>query len=365
VAGRMTGLALQLSKRWSHQYRLELQLELGRGTLVVAGESGSGKSTLLRLLAGLETPDAGRITVAGRVWFDHAAGIALPVSQRRVGWVPQDLGLFPHLTARENVAFGLRARGRRGPGVDRAVSGALERLGVVELADREPRALSGGQQQRVALARALVTEPDLLLLDEPLAALDVRTRESVRGELRRLLEGLACLTVFVTHSPVEAILFGDQVAVLEEGALVQTGNREELLRRPRSPYVAQFMGINLFRGRVIERRPDGGAVIATADGAVTVASGEAATAGEVFVAVSPREVTLYRTAPDASARNLFVGRVTEMIPEPPFGERVRVVLDTHPRLVAEVTRAAVTELRLAEGDEVFASFKATGAVAYA
>ncbi|HXI20489.1 MAG TPA: TOBE domain-containing protein, partial [Gemmatimonadales bacterium] len=222
--------------------------------------------------------------------------------------------------------------------------------------------LSGGQQQRVALARALAGEPRMLLLDEPLAALDLATRQRVRSELRRLLSELGVVTVFVTHSPLEAMLFGDRIAVLERGRLAQLGARDELLRRPRSAYVAQFMGLNLLHGRVEERRPDGAVRIRTDDGTVTVA--EADDAEESFIAVSPREITLYRTPPDASAQNLYRGPVLELLPEPPLGERVRVVLDTHPRLVAEVTHRAVERMGLAEGQVVFASFKATGAVAY-
>jgi molybdate transport system ATP-binding protein len=186
----------------------------------------------------------------------------------------------------------------------------------------------------------------------------------VRGELRSLLAGFPGVTVFVTHSPFEAMLFGDRIVVLERGRVSQTGGRDELLTRPRSAYVAQFMGLNLMHGRVLERRPDGVTRVATADGSVTVAGTDVPGGPDLFVAVSPRDITLYRSVPDASAQNLYRGRVVELVPEPPFGERVRVVLDTHPRLVAEVTRSAVQHLALAEGQEVYATFKATGAVAY-
>jgi len=356
---------------------LEARLTLGRaagfvldvelaapagGTLVLAGESGSGKSTVLRLLAGLERPDAGRIALGGSVWFDGTA--CLRPDERDVGWVPQDYALFPHLSVRENVEFGLRARRCPATEVRRRASAALERFGLRDLAGRHPAGLSGGQQQRVALARALVTEPALLLLDEPLAALDLPARQTLRGELRSLLAGFPGVIVFVTHNPVEAMLFGERIAVLEQGRVSQSGGRDELLTRPRSAYVAQFMGLNLIQGRVLERQADGVTRVETRDGSVTVAGTEGAATPELFVAVSPREITLYRSAPEASAQNLYRGRVLEMVPELPFGERVRVVLDTHPRLVAEVTRSAVEHLGLSEGQEVYASFKATGAVAY-
>jgi molybdate transport system ATP-binding protein len=265
---------------------------------------------------------------------------------------------------RENVAFGLRARGGRGADVERRVDAELTRVGLKDLGARQPGELSGGQQQRVALARALILEPRLLLLDEPLSALDLQTRRTVRGELRRLLADLPCTTVFVTHSPIEALLFGDSIAVLEQGKVSQVGSRDELLRRPRTAYVAEFMGVNLLQGRAGEGSAAGTTEVTTRDGTVTVATGDTVSAEELFVAVSPREITLYRTPPDGSARNLYRGRVVELVPEPPFGERVRVVLDTHPPLVAEVTRAAAAELELVEGQELFASFKATGAIAY-
>jgi molybdate transport system ATP-binding protein len=359
-------LSARLVKRRGDAFALEAAFEVEAGTtLVLAGESGSGKSTVLRLLAGIETPDAGHIALGETTWLDTASRpwILRPAQEREVGWVPQDYALFPHLDVFENVGFGLRARGAAGGEVRTRVDAALARFGVADLARRRPAGLSGGQQQRVALARALVHEPRLLLLDEPLAALDLQTRQTVRGDLRQLLADLPVVTLFVTHSPVEAMLFGDRIAVLEGGRLVQVGNRDELLRRPRSPYVAQFMGLNLFSGRVVERRPDGVAKVATDDGTVTVADTEGS-AGELFVAVSPREITLYRTPPDGSAQNLYRGPVLEMVPEPPLGERVRVVLGTRPHLVAEVTRSAVIQLALAEGVEVYASFKATGAVAY-
>jgi molybdate transport system ATP-binding protein len=356
-------LEAKLIRQRATGFRLDVELAAAAGgTLVLAGESGSGKSTVLRLLAGVERPDAGHIALGATVWFGGTEWLG--PGERDVGWVPQDYALFPHLTVRENVAFGLRARRCRGAEVRARVGTALERFSLLDLAGRRPAQLSGGQQQRVALARALVVEPAVLLLDEPLAALDLQTRQSVRGELRSLLGGFAGVTVFVTHSPLEAMLFGDRIVVLEQGRMSQSGGPDELLTRPRSGYVAQFMGLNLIRGRVLERRADGITRLATPDGSVTVAGTENPEGPELFVAVSPRDITLYRSAPDASAQNLYRGRVVEMVPEPPFGERVRVVLDTHPRLVAEVTRTAVEHLGLVEGQDVYASFKATGAVAY-
>ncbi len=344
-------------------FRLDLALETAeRTTLVVVGESGAGKTTLLRLLAGLEMPDSGRVEVNGRVYFDAAAGINLPAWEREVGLVSQDYALFPHLTVRENVAFGLRAQGAGRRAARARADEALERLRIADLADRHPGALSGGQQQRVALARALVPRPRLLLLDEPLAALDPGTRLMVRGEIRALLSRLECATIVVTHSPLDATVFGDAIAVIERGALTQVGPRDDLLRHPRSPYVATLLGINLFQGRVVRSDPGGIAHVQTADG--LLAAADPGVDGDVFLLVHPQEITLYSERPAGSALNVFHGPVVELAPEPPAGNLVRVALGTSPPLVAEITSQSVASLGLREGVSVYASFKATGVRAY-
>jgi molybdate transport system ATP-binding protein len=344
-------------------FRLDVAVEAAAGvTLVIVGESGAGKTTLLRLLAGLERPDGGRIAVGERVWFDAGAGLEAPAWTRAVGYVAQDYALFPHLTVADNVAFGLRARGVPRREARARADAELERLDLVALAGRRPGALSGGQQQRVALARALAGEPELLLLDEPLSALDPGTRSAVRGELRALLARQGCATVFVTHSPLDALVFGDAIAVIEGGSLTQAGSRDELLRRPRSPYVATLLGMNLLRGTVTGRDARGMAHVRTADGALAVA--DPGVDGTVFVTVNPQDITLFLEPPAGSAQNVFRGPVVEIVPEPPAGDRARVVLGTSPPLVAEVTRQAVESLGLRAGGEVYASFKATAVRAY-
>ncbi len=330
----------------------------GKSVLVLVGESGSGKTTLLRLIAGLLAPDAGRIALGGHTLVDADAGAWLPARSRPVGYVAQDYALFPHLSLRDNVEFGLRAA--RVPRAERRARSAraLERFGIGGLGDRLPHQLSGGQQQRAALARALVLEPEVLLLDEPLAALDLRTRRSVRGELRALLSSLTCLTVFVTHNPADALSFGERIAVLEEGRVTQIGTRDELLQRPRTRYVAEFLGTNLFVARAARREPSGLVRLAT-DGDFLVAA-DAEGEGEAFALVDPREITVSLETPAGSAQNVLHGSVVEVVPEPPHGERVRVSLATRPPLVAELTRAAADRLRLRPGVLVFAAFKATG-----
>jgi molybdate transport system ATP-binding protein len=329
-------------------------------TTVIVGESGAGKTTLLRLAAGLDQPEWGRIVLDGVVYAAPEAGIALPAWRRDVGYVAQNYALFPHLTVEQNVAFGLRAQGVRRATIAPRVAEALRRAGIADLGRRRPSMLSGGQQQRAALARALVLDPRLLLLDEPLAALDLQTRRLVRGELRDLLRALGCVTLYVTHSPIEALLFGDRIVVIEGGRVSQTGTRDDLLRYPRSRYVAELMATNLLAGRVGPER--GAATIRTGDGDLAISDpGEP---GEIFLTVDPRHITIHPHAPEGSAQNVFVGPIVELAPEPPSGERVRVVLGTRPTLVAEVTREAVAGLGLKEGMTVHASFKATGIRTY-
>ena len=343
------------------EFALAAELAVRQGeTTVVVGESGAGKSTLLRLIAGLEQPDEGRIAVDDRPWTDTTLGVAVPAWQRGVGFVFQDYALFPHLSVAENVLFGLRALRVPAREARRRTLAMLEGLGIGDLVRRAVTGLSGGQQQRVALARALVLDPDVLLLDEPLSALDLRTRRTVRSELRRLLRSLSSRTLYVTHNPVEAMFFGERLVVLEGGRVSQSGSREDLLRHPRSAYVAELVGMNLLYGSA--GGAAGGTEIRTGDGAIRVGPERE---GEVFATVSPREITLYRERPEASAQNLLTGRIVELVPEPPGGERVRVALETVPPLVAEVTREAVASLQLREGMVVHAGFKATGVRTYA
>ncbi len=348
-----------LSRRGGFELRASFTAEPG-ATTVLVGESGAGKTTLLRLAAGLDQPERGRIALDGEVYADPEAGVARPAWRRDVGYMAQDYALFPHLSVERNVAFGLEAAGLGRAAVAGRVAETLRRTGIADLGGRRPASLSGGQQQRAALARVLVLHPRLLLLDEPLAALDLQTRRQVRAELRDLIRQLGGVTLYVTHSPLEALLFGERIVVLEGGRVSQVGTRDDLLRYPRSRYVAELMGTNLFAGG--SAVAPGAAALRTPDGEIAVAPPGAA--GDVFLTVDPRQITLHPHPPEGSAQNVLQGPVLELAPEPPSGERIRVALGTRPPLVAEVTRDAVAALSLREGMTVYASFKATGVRTY-
>jgi molybdate transport system ATP-binding protein len=347
--------------------RIELDVALSLadgGTLVLAGGNGAGKTSVLRLLAGLDLPQQGCITVNGATWTDTARGVHVPAAGRSVGWVPQEAALFPHLSVRDNVEFGRGSRvPGRGPRDSRLETrDLLAQCGAGHLADRPVTGLSGGERQRVALARALAVNPELLLLDEPLSALDPESRSALRATLASVIAERRGLTLLVTHHPLEALALGSRIAVMEEGRIIQEGRSDELLVRPRSPSVAAFLGANFFRGSIAARPEPGLAELAVAGGRIAVVDpgGE----GDVFAVVPPSSITLSRSAPEGSARNVFHGIVRELVPEPPHGERLRVALDTTPPLVAEVTAAGARALGLAPGAMIFASFKATGVEGY-
>jgi molybdate transport system ATP-binding protein len=348
-------------------FRLCAQLRADAGEVVaVLGPNGAGKTTLLRALAGLLPLDAGRVEVGGRVWDAPADGAWVPPVERGCGLVFQDYRLFPHLPVRDNVAFGLRARGAGRAAARTAVQPWLERLGLAELADRRPAALSGGQAQRVALARALAATPSLLLLDEPLAALDARTRLDVRGLLREHLSGFPGPSVVVTHDPLEALVLADRVVVLEGGRVVQEGPPALLARRPATEYVARLMGLNLWSGVLVddvERR------VALDAGGSVVAAGRApdeappAAGDRVLVAVAPSALAVSAEEPvHGSPRNRWPGRVTGL---ELLTDRVRLAVEGEPPALADVTPSAVAELRLDAGSPVWLSAKATEVVAYA
>jgi molybdate transport system ATP-binding protein len=311
-------------------FALRVALEVGAETVGIVGPSGAGKSTLLRAIAGL-------VEAEGSVRLDERDWSALPPEHRPVGMVFQEYALFPHMTVRDNVSFG-------GP-----VGSLLQRFGIAHLAPARPAALSGGERQRVALARALARRPAVLLLDEPLSALDPHTRDEVRAELRTTLRELALPTLVVTHDFVDAAALADRVGVLVDGQLAQLGTPEELLSAPASPFVARFAGGNVLHGRA---RAEGAlTAVELAGGEVILSTDEAQ--GEVAAVVYPWDVTLARTAPADSAQNHVVGPVTTAVP---VANRVRVTVGP---VTAEVTADSAVRLGIREGEQLVATWKAT------
>lgn len=342
----------------------DIQLRLGKLDLAVAlqaapgevvavlGPNGAGKTTLLRAIAGLVPVAKGSVVLDGVVLEDSATRTYVPTERRPIGVVFQNYLLFPHLSALDNIAFGLRARGR-GRDAHAVALRWLERMDLATYENAKPAALSGGQAQRIALARALATDPRLLLLDEPLAALDASTRVNVRRDLKRDLNQFEGVRLLVTHDPLEAIALADRLVILEGGRILQSGTAAEVTRRPRSRYVADLVGMNLMRGRA-----SGGQIAIVGGGTLTTMGGAD---GDVFAVVHPRHVALYRTQPEGTPRNVWSGRITSLDQQ---GDRVRVTVGGTPSLVAEVTPAAVRELHLAEGGEVWVSLKAVEVEVY-
>jgi len=341
------------ARRGAFEVRAAFEAAAGE-TVALLGPNGSGKSTLVASVAGLLPPVEGRIALDGVVLDDAADTTYVPPERRPIGVVFQDLLLFPHLSATENVAFPLRSRGIEKREARERAAGLLERLGVGGRAAARPRDLSGGEAQRVALARALIAEPALLLLDEPLSALDVGARTRVRELIRDELARFHGIRIIVTHDPVEASALADRLVLFEDGRVTQIGSPEEIRSAPRSRYAADLVGVNAFRGR-LERMEEGAGRLATDEGDVVVPWPEDFEGGEVIGLLRPADVTLSLEPPVGSARNVLRGRVTSVAAE---GERARVRIASRPPLVADVTLGSAQRLGLRDGVIVWASFKA-------
>jgi molybdate transport system ATP-binding protein len=336
-------------------FRLDVDLTTKSGeTVAVLGPNGSGKTTLFRCLAGLLPIDAGRIELDGESLDDPVNDTFVVAERRPVAVVFQDYLLFPNLSALENVAFGLRARKVAKSAARARATAWLERVGLADHLHHRPRALSGGQAQRVALARALATDPRLLLLDEPLAALDAGTRGDVRRDLRRHLTTFDGVRLIVTHDPVDAYALADRVVILEHGSVVQTGTLADVAAQPRSPYIADLVGVNLLRGT-----SDDGAIVTSTGGRIVPA---APIQGDAFALIQPHSIALYTSIPEGSPRNVWAATVADVDRQ---ADRVRVRLTGEMPLVAEITPAALDDLTLQPGDHVWASVKATEITTYA
>ncbi|MEV4623173.1 ABC transporter ATP-binding protein [Asanoa sp. NPDC049573] len=335
-------------------FRLDVHLRIAAGeVLALLGPNGAGKTTALRALAGLEPLTDGHVTLGDRQLDRPGGRVWTPPERRPIGVVFQDYLLFPHLSALDNVAFGPRRHG-----IDRRAARAqaaewLARVGLAELGKRKPRQLSGGQAQRVALARALVNHPELLLLDEPLAALDARTRLDTRVELQRHLAEHPGATLLVTHDPLDALVLADRLVVIEHGAVVQEGDAAAVTARPRTDYVARLVGLNLYRGRAA------GDGVKVGDGLTLAVTDRVE--GEAFVAFRPSAVAVYKERPAGSPRNVWAATVGGI---QSHGDNLRVLLNGPIEAAADVTPAAAAELGLVPGKQVWASLKAAETHAY-
>lgn len=342
------GLDARLEVHRGTGFSLVLSLAIPTGkTVALLGPNGAGKSTAVEAISGLLPISKGRIALGGKVVDDPSAGIFVPAEQRRIGVVFQDYLLFPHLSVIQNVAFGLRNRGvPREESLQRAAQW-LARLGLSTMSGRRPGELSGGQAQRAALARALVIEPDLLLLDEPLSALDVTTRAGMRRMLAEHLEAFPGPRLLITHDPAEAFLLAEEVHVLEAGRVTQTGTPDEIRIRPRTAYAADLAGSNLIFG--------------TGEGGIVSVEGHqlhvpTQVSGEVLVTIRPSAISVHRRRPEGSPRNAWMTKV-DLIE--PLGERVRLRTGDPMPITVEITAEAASDLDLEAGDEVWVAIKAT------
>jgi molybdate transport system ATP-binding protein len=321
----------------SFSLRLSLEVE---ATIALVGPSGAGKTTVLRAIAGLVRPASGRITSGGEVWFDDGRDVMLAPDRRRVGLVFQDYALFPHLSVRRNIEYARR----------HTADEYLDRFAIRHLERARPAELSGGERQRVALARALARDPEVLLLDEPLSALDAHTKAGVRSELNDLLKALGIPVLLVTHDFEDAAALADRVGVIVDGALRQIGSPRELVAGPSDPFVASFTGANLLHG--YGERCGGVTRVQLIDGTVVTTTDDAV--GDVVLAVYPWDITISTARPNDSAMNLIHAPIRGIAE---LGNRVRVAVGP---ISAEITTDSVRRLGLRVGQPAYATFKATG-----
>ncbi len=345
----MTTLTLDMTVRRG-DFVASARLEVAGGeTLALLGPNGAGKSSIVAAVGGLVPIAAGSIRLGARELANSGTGVDLPAEERHIGIVHQDNLLFPHLTVLANVAFAPRARGLGRTPAEDVARRWLDHVGLVTLGDRMPWQLSGGQAQRVALARALASEPEALLLDEPLSALDVTSRSETRRLLMSHLEAFPGPKILITHEPAEAFLMADRVAIIEGGEIVQVGAPDDIRRRPRTPYAADLAGINLVRGFA----SDGTVATETGD-PVTIADTDIS--GPVLLTIHPRTVVFSSARPEGSARNVWKVTVTAV---EPMGDRVRIATSGPVPLTAEITASSANRLGLERGSEAWIAVKAT------
>lgn len=347
VEGAMTGhLHADIGLRLDPEFTILTLLEVPAGTTTaLVGPNGSGKSTVVSVLAGLRGVDTGYIAIGDRVLDDPSTGTFVPPERRRMGVVFQDGLLFPHLTVRDNIAFGAGGGGGRG---SVSVDEWVHRLGLDELADRKPLDLSGGERQRVAVARAIATNPDVLVLDEPLSAVDVSARPALQWMIADFLSEFDGPAIIVTHDPAEAAVLADELVVMERGSVTQVGTMEEIAMKPASPYVADLVGVNFFRASA-----SGGEIRASGH---LLQTADLQADGPVLVTIHPRSVSLHGSQPEGSARNVWSTSVVRM---ETTGDTVRIATGAPLPLTVEVTREGAEDVGAEVGKQVWVSIKAT------
>jgi len=327
-------------------FSLEASLSISPGrTVALLGPNGAGKSTVVDLLAGLRPIDSGRIENDNRIFDDPSEGIFVAPERRSIGVVFQDYALFPHMSTRDNIGFGVASRM---PNREAVISEWTERMGLESVAKSKPSELSGGQAQRVALARALITQPEILLLDEPLSAMDVTARSELRRVLVEHLAEFEGPRLLITHDPAEAFLLADEIHVIEGGRITQVGTADDIRLRPRTSYVADLAGVNLLEGVA----DDG--IVTVGDHAIAVV--DHGLSGLVLLTIAPQAISLHTHQPDGSPRNSWMTTVTAM---ERLGDRMRVRTGGPISITAEVTHGAVEALDLREASPVWVSIKAT------
>jgi len=351
-------LELEINKTFSERGAAKFQLEINRtiqpGITVLFGPSGSGKSTTLQAIAGITVPDRGRIAIDDLVLFDSAKSISLPMRQRRIGYVFQQLALFPHLRVSDNVAFGVRASKRQSQQIAREL---LKRFGIGDLADRETLSISGGEKQRVALARALATEPRLLLLDEPLSALDAPTKQTLIEEIRRIEETRSIPIIYVTHDQREAIALGDRVLIYERGKIIADGQPLDVFSQPMVETVASLSGVeNIYNGRIVAQSKERGTMTCDLGGCkLEVPLNDPNEDDIVRIAIRAGDVLLSNIEPKGiSARNILQGKLSAI---ETIGYEVRAVVDCGVEFRATITPQAQQDLELEVGRQVWLIIK--------